>query len=380
LNRKLGKGFTAIMIAGFVLSLFAVPSFAQESSDLDSIRDQRESIEQDKTAAEGEISAILDELETLNKETEQANAELAKKQELVKETENKIDTTVDEIAVLEEELKELEEQINERYEILEDRIVSTQASGGAISYLEVIFGSQSFSDFISRVSAVNKIINADEDLMKQIDADMKETEEKRAEVLNKLDELNALKAEQEEAKSAISQQVEQNKQQTANLEQKRQELNASLNELEAEDSSLASLEDETRQQIEAANHQEEEQAQAQADTEAANAEPVVGGANENATGGETFTVTATAYTANCAGCSGVTATGVDLNSNPNANVIAVDPSVIPLGSVVHVEGYGHAIAADTGGAINGNKIDVHVPNNSEAMNWGTRTVDVTILN
>ncbi|HLR60816.1 MAG TPA: LysM peptidoglycan-binding domain-containing protein [Lentibacillus sp.] len=95
--------------------------------------------------------------------------------------------------------------------------------------------------------------------------------------------------------------------------------------------------------------------------------------------GKTITATATAYTGDCDGCSGVTATGVDLNANPNKKVIAVDPDVIPLGSKVHVEGYGYATAADTGGAINGNKIDVHVPSKSEAYDWGVRTVDVTIV-
>jgi len=95
--------------------------------------------------------------------------------------------------------------------------------------------------------------------------------------------------------------------------------------------------------------------------------------------GKTISVTATAYTANCGGCSGVTATGVDLNSNPNAKVIAVDPNVIPLGSKVYVEGYGYATAADTGGAIKGNKIDVHMATNQEALNWGNRTVNVTIV-
>ena len=56
-----------------------------------------------------------------------------------------------------------------------------------------------------------------------------------------------------------------------------------------------------------------------------------------------------------------TATGLILNNNPNAKVIAVDPSVIPLGTKVYVEGYGYAVAADTGGAIKGHKIDVFFP-------------------
>ncbi len=95
--------------------------------------------------------------------------------------------------------------------------------------------------------------------------------------------------------------------------------------------------------------------------------------------GRTLTVSATAYTAQCSGCSGVTATGINLNNNRNMKVIAVDPSVIPLGSRVHVEGYGTAIAGDTGGAIRGHKIDVHVPTKADAMRWGRKQVKITIL-
>ena len=102
-------------------------------------------------------------------------------------------------------------------------------------------------------------------------------------------------------------------------------------------------------------------------------------AAEQPTQGKTISVNATAYTAGCDGCSGVTYTGVDLNNNPNAKVIAVDPSVIPLGSEIYVEGYGYAIAADIGSAIKGNKIDLHVPTKDEAYAWGVRTVNVTIV-
>ena len=102
--------------------------------------------------------------------------------------------------------------------------------------------------------------------------------------------------------------------------------------------------------------------------------------SEAPTGGKEFYVTATAYTAYCNGCSGITATGVNLKSNPNLKVIAVDPSVIPLGSKVWVEGYGYAVAGDTGGAIKGNKIDLFMSSKSEAYDFGRKKVRVKILN
>lgn len=101
--------------------------------------------------------------------------------------------------------------------------------------------------------------------------------------------------------------------------------------------------------------------------------------SEKKSGGKVFTMSASAYTASCSGCSGYTTTGINLNANPNKKVIAVDPSVIPLGSRVWVEGYGEAIAGDTGGHIVGNRIDIHVPTKSAAYSWGRRTVQVKVL-
>ncbi len=92
-----------------------------------------------------------------------------------------------------------------------------------------------------------------------------------------------------------------------------------------------------------------------------------------------FTVSASAFTANCNGCSGLTATGINLKSNPDMKVIAVDPNVIKLGTKVHVEGYGYAIAGDTGGSIKGNKIDVFFSTKAEAYKWGRKNVKIKIL-
>jgi 3D (Asp-Asp-Asp) domain-containing protein len=98
-------------------------------------------------------------------------------------------------------------------------------------------------------------------------------------------------------------------------------------------------------------------------------------------GKKSFYVEASAYTALCnEGCTGITATGINLKDNRNAKVIAVDPRIIPLGTKVYVEGYGYAVAGDTGGAIKGYKVDLHVPTTQKAMQWGRKTVKLTILN
>ena len=94
-------------------------------------------------------------------------------------------------------------------------------------------------------------------------------------------------------------------------------------------------------------------------------------------GGYYLTVEATAYSYNEAGLSNYTADGTNLISEPN--VIAVDPSVIPLGSYVEIPGYGVFRAADTGGAIYGNRIDVHLVNLSDVYNFGRRTITIRVL-
>lgn len=75
-----------------------------------------------------------------------------------------------------------------------------------------------------------------------------------------------------------------------------------------------------------------------------------------------------------------TATGRSPVRNPGGmSTIAVDPSFIPLGSKVYVEGYGYAIASDTGGAIKGNIIDLFLNSSSECKSWGRRPVTVLIV-
>lgn len=61
------------------------------------------------------------------------------------------------------------------------------------------------------------------------------------------------------------------------------------------------------------------------------------------------------------------------------STISVDPNVIPFGSMLYIEGYGYAIAADTGSSIKGNKVDVYFNTLQECYDWGRRDVKVVIL-
>jgi 3D (Asp-Asp-Asp) domain-containing protein/septal ring factor EnvC (AmiA/AmiB activator) len=86
-------------------------------------------------------------------------------------------------------------------------------------------------------------------------------------------------------------------------------------------------------------------------------------------GGGTLTVTATGYSIH-----GRTATGAPTGWG----VVAVDPSVIPLGTEMTIPGYGSGIAADTGSAVRGATIDLWFPTLAQARAWGRRTITITL--
>ncbi len=90
---------------------------------------------------------------------------------------------------------------------------------------------------------------------------------------------------------------------------------------------------------------------------------------------ETLHVVATGYTPGDPGCTGITYTG----TKAARGTIAVDPSVIPFGTKLYIPGYGYGVAADTGGAIKGNKIDLCYDTRTEALNWGIKNITVYVV-
>jgi len=93
-----------------------------------------------------------------------------------------------------------------------------------------------------------------------------------------------------------------------------------------------------------------------------------------------MTMNTSAYTPYCVGCSGITASGVNVRNTQTYKgyKIIAAPRQFAIGTKMYIPGFGHAIVQDRGGAIVGNKLDLLVRTKSQAYNWGRKNVTVTI--
>ncbi|MBN6205259.1 C40 family peptidase [Ralstonia pickettii] len=255
-NEKLKKTLVTIStvtVVGLGSVFFSTPASADTLNDLKSketqIQQDREDLKGNLSAAESEIADLLIDLEKINEEIERVTKALEENKATLKKNEEDISNTQSEVDKLEEEIVQLEEAIEKRFEILKERAAAYQKNGGNISYIEVLFGSKSFGDFISRVTAINKITDSDAALMEQIEEDKEKVEEKQNEVLAKLDELKEMNVELEGMQALIKDQQKENKAKKATLKEKEATLVAKVEELEIKDSKLASLEKEVKQNI-----------------------------------------------------------------------------------------------------------------------------------
>ncbi|MDZ3953216.1 SH3 domain-containing protein [Bacillus thuringiensis] len=197
------------------------------------------------------------------------------------------------------------------------------------------------------------------------------------------------KAEQEQENAKLAQQkaAEQKAEQEQENARKLAQQKAAEQKAEQEQKNARKLAQQKAAEQKAKQEQENAKLAQQKVAEQKEKQPVAKETEKNTqSSSREFQVVATAYTADPlengykAGDQVKSALGHNLTANPNMKLIAVDPSVIPLGSKVWVEGYGVAIAGDTGGAIKGNKIDVLMPDKGTSSSWGRKTVTVKVLN
>ncbi|QWG62139.1 3D domain-containing protein [Bacillus mycoides] len=427
------KRISSLVLAGIIV-LSSTVAVKAESNDekLNNMQQQLQQNDADMQKKEQEKQAVSKEIQGIENELHNLNNTIAKNKEDQAAIQHKIDETHKQIEQKKNEIVVLEDKVLARKDIMKKRMVSVQNSSNTSLVVEVVVESKNFADFIQRMNAVTTILEADKEILRlqeqdlrQIEEDKKEIDEKEASLVvdkqklakaqadlqdnlkKRQDNLQTVQAKYNQVASQLNLAAEEKAKVEANMKAVQETIAreqeaariAAEERAKAEAAAKAEQEALAKAQAEFAEKQKQEKANKPAEPVANKpAEPVANNSSKVepeqpkvTAGGKEMYVHATAYTADpsengyAAGQQVYSAWGpggkpYNLTANPGMKLIAVDPSVIPLGSTVNVEGYGIAIAADTGGAIKGHKIDVLMPDKASSSNWGRKNVKVTILN
>ncbi len=240
---------------------------------------------------------------------------------------------------------------------LGDRL-ATLYKQGDISALAVVLGSESLDDAVTRLDDLNRVA----DQSRQVVAVTADAQSR----------LDRLRATLQARRAMMSTAVVDAQQSVASLESARVDRIGFISRLRQEQklraAQIHALET-AAQRVEHRSAALQAAALAGEATSAAAASSSGRSAAPAPVSGRAVTVSSTGYA-----LAGRTATGMPVGWG----VVAVDPSVIPLGTRLTIPGYGEGVAADTGGTVRGNTIDLWFPTLAEARAWGRRTVTITL--
>jgi peptidoglycan hydrolase CwlO-like protein len=163
-------------------SLLAVPTV--KANTIDSVRTELSEAQQNLSSIQAQKSELEAQIARINQAIQDNSLKIKEANIQMAETQAEVDRLNSEMTVI-------EDRIISRTEILKERAVSFQENGGQISYLEVILGSSSFSDFIDRIGAVVTIVEADQGIIEDHENDKKELEVIQASVEQKLADLKS---------------------------------------------------------------------------------------------------------------------------------------------------------------------------------------------
>jgi peptidoglycan hydrolase CwlO-like protein len=200
--------------AALALTSFVVPALAVTNRDIQQKQSEIHAVKRKQSAVQSEMNQAQQEINRLQNEQAKAAAEMKRLDLAVEETNGKIrmkrqdvEATKQAIATLQREIAELKARIERRNELLKERARSLQESGGVVSYLDVLLGAQSFSDFIDRMSAVATIFEADRQIIKEQEADKALKEEKEKQLHDNLAKLEQSLKELEQLKQTLNEQI-----------------------------------------------------------------------------------------------------------------------------------------------------------------------------
>ncbi|WP_428910647.1 3D domain-containing protein [Niallia sp. Krafla_26] len=379
--RSLKRIFAAGVTSIILLSTTVVAN-AETSQELKGQLQENEAqiieMQEQKEALTNQVETVQANLQSIENEINKNNENINAIQKDIEETKQLIEEKKQQIVIL-------QDKVLARKGIMEERLVSMQHTDQVNIFLEVILNAENIVDLLERASAATTILSADKELIVQQQNDLKQIELEKAAIDEKEQHLNEQYSVLAKEQAKLEQNLEKRQQELTALQNEYNQVSSEISDAQQEKAAIQAKITEAQEKLK----KEQEAARARANqivqeaSVATVSKPTTQSTSNKSTqstrSGKEFYVTATAYSHE-ESKHGITALGYNIRTNPNIKLIAVDPSVIPLGSRVWVEGYGEAIAGDTGGAIKGHKIDVVMPNGATARQWGVKTVKIVILN
>nr|WP_246629126.1 M23 family metallopeptidase [Mesobacillus maritimus] len=217
------------------------------AEDISKLKQNQEEINKERSSLNSEIKEKESKINEIKSEKASVDAEIKRLDLAVEDATTKLEEKNAQIEQTQKEIKDLKaeiaiiiERIEKRNELLKERAASYQESGGNISYLDVLFGAQSFSDFIDRVGAVATLVQADKDILDQHQKDKTDYETKQKEVEQKLADLKKMKAELETLKATLDSQREEKAKLMQSLQHEEEQMHAEMIAAEEENAVLAS--------------------------------------------------------------------------------------------------------------------------------------------
>ena len=379
-------------IAYGLLLFQLIAPMAVSADTIDSLTKEENQLQQQSQAISQEVQSALTQVNETYQAVETLKSDIAENEARLVETK--------------EEISQTQEAIERRKEVVAERLRQLQVNRVNENKLFVLLESSSLQEFINGVYAITLFQNAEKEAVESLESETAK--------------LETLEATMEETQANLTQNQAALEEEAATFETRVQALQEQLATNQAALTTIANskavelarIEAEAKRQAEEAAAQKQAEADAKKAAEEAQKEQTQTNVNQNTSTnqsvskpstttpstpqpapsveetpvvedkptstGKVLYMESTAYSYTEPGSSYYTALGIDLRQN--SQVVAVDPNVIPLGTLVEVEGYGIALAADTGGAIKGNILDVHLGSVEACRQWGRRfNVKVTIL-
>lgn len=356
---KIKKAVLLVLISIlFNLRVAAVAGLCDSVAD---IQAKQESVKKQLDQNSNELSGKMDEIN-------QVYQKLSDLEGKKKETEQRITQT-------QTKLQQAQQEKKNRVRDAKERLCELQKRQGTNTSLSILEKSTSLTQWLRSMIALQRLQSVYNDSLAAVKQSIIDISQAKEQLQGYQSNLASQERQVNDQKAVLDSQMSDLKKKIADGQSEMKQLADREQQAKAmEEAQKKAAEEEAQKQQQASNQKQQVQ---QTSTKTVDNSEAATSA-DNVSGSKTLTMSATAYSTEANGMGTYSATGINLKQHPSC--VAVDPSVIPLGGIIWVSGYGVSVAGDTGTAIKGNVIDLHFSTVAQSMAWGRRTVTVKILN